>query len=53
MENWLSRTELLIGKQAIETLKNSTVAVFGCGGVGSFAVEALARARHWHNCFNR
>ncbi len=44
MENWLSRTELLIGKQSLEKLKNSTVAVFGCGGVGSFALEALARS---------
>lgn len=44
MENWLSRTELLIGKQALEKLQNSTVAVFGCGGVGSFAIEALARS---------
>lgn len=42
--DWLNREELLIGKQNIEKLKKSTVAVFGCGGVGSFAVEALARA---------
>jgi len=39
-----SRTELLLGTKAIEILKNSTVAVFGIGGVGSFAVEALARS---------
>lgn len=38
------RTELLLGSTAMERLKNSTVAVFGVGGVGSFAVEALARA---------
>ncbi|SHE83700.1 tRNA threonylcarbamoyladenosine dehydratase [Caloramator proteoclasticus] len=38
-----SRTELLIGREALEKLKNSKVAVFGVGGVGSFAVEALAR----------
>ena len=38
-----ARTELLIGKEAIEKLKNSTVAVFGIGGVGSYTVEALAR----------
>ena len=37
------RTELLIGAAALERLKASTVAVFGVGGVGSFAVEALAR----------
>ena len=52
MENWLSRTELLIGNTALEKLKNSTVAVFGCGGVGSYAVEALARARYWKYCNN-
>ena len=52
MENWLSRTELLIGKQVLEKLQNSTVAVFGCGGVGSYSIEALARARYWSPCFN-
>lgn len=52
MENWLSRTELLIGRQALEKLQNSTVAVFGCGGVGSYSVEALARSRYWSSCFN-
>ena len=44
MEDWQAREELLIGKDNIEKLKNATVAVFGCGGVGSYAVEALARA---------
>ena len=39
-----SRTEALIGKQALKRLQNSTVAVFGIGGVGSFAAEALARS---------
>ena len=39
-----SRTELLIGKEALERLKKSKVAVFGIGGVGSFAAEALPRA---------
>ena len=43
MDNWLKREELLIGKESMDKLKNSTVAVFGCGGVGSYAVEALAR----------
>ena len=38
------RTELLIGKEAVEKLHHSRVAVFGVGGVGSYAVEALARA---------
>ncbi len=39
-----SRTELLIGKNGIEKLSKSKVAIFGIGGVGSFVVEALARA---------
>ncbi|HHW56751.1 MAG TPA: tRNA threonylcarbamoyladenosine dehydratase [Clostridia bacterium] len=39
-----SRTEILIGKEGLLKLKNSTVAVFGIGGVGSFAVEGLVRA---------
>lgn len=40
----LTRTELLIGKDALEKIKNSKVVVFGIGGVGSFTVEALVRA---------
>ncbi len=39
-----ARTEMLIGKEAIEKLNNSKVAIFGVGGVGSYVVEALARA---------
>jgi tRNA threonylcarbamoyladenosine dehydratase len=39
-----SRNELAIGKEGLNTLKNSTVAVLGIGGVGSFAAEALARS---------
>lgn len=39
-----SRTEILIGTQALEKLKSSKVAVFGIGGVGTFVVEALARS---------
>ena len=39
-----ARTELLIGKQGVSKLAGSTVAVFGVGGVGSYVVEALARA---------
>ena len=42
--NQFSRTELLFGKEAMEKLKNSRVAVFGVGGVGGYAVEALARS---------
>lgn len=44
MLNEFSRTELLIGKVAINKLQNSKVAIFGIGGVGSYVVEALARA---------
>lgn len=44
MLNQFSRTELLIGKEGIEKLNNSKVAVFGIGGVGSFVVEGLVRA---------
>lgn len=39
-----SRNELAIGKEGLDILKNSTVAVLGIGGVGSFSVEALARS---------
>lgn len=38
-----SRTELIIGHEALEKLKTSKVAVFGIGGVGAFAVEGLVR----------
>lgn len=40
----LNRTEMLIGTEALKVLENSHVAVFGIGGVGGSAVEALARA---------
>lgn len=42
--NEFSRTQLLLGKEAMEKLKKSTVAIFGIGGVGSFVVEALVRS---------
>lgn len=48
MLNQFQRTELLIGKEGIDKLKNSKVAVFGLGGVGSYSVEALARAGIGH-----
>lgn len=38
------RTEMLIGKENLDRLKDSHVAVFGIGGVGSYTTEALARA---------
>ncbi|MBJ8192259.1 ThiF family adenylyltransferase, partial [Bacillus cereus] len=43
MLHQFSRTELAIGTEGLEVMKNSTVAVLGIGGVGSIAVEALAR----------
>ena len=42
--NQFSRSELIFGKAGIEKLKRSKVAVFGIGGVGGYAVEALARS---------
>ncbi len=44
MKEQYSRTSLLIGEEGIARLRSSRVAVFGIGGVGGFAVEALARA---------
>lgn len=44
MQEEFSRTEMLIGKDNIKKLNKSKIAVFGIGGVGSFVVEALARA---------
>lgn len=43
MDNIFSREELLLGKDALEILQNSRVAVFGVGGVGGYVVEMLAR----------
>ena len=43
MENQFSRTELVIGKENVEVLKKSKIAIFGIGGVGSYVVEGLAR----------
>ncbi|HEY4553126.1 MAG TPA: tRNA threonylcarbamoyladenosine dehydratase [Bacillaceae bacterium] len=44
MLHQFSRNELAIGKIGLDILKNSSVAILGVGGVGSFAVEALARS---------
>ena len=44
MLNQFSRTELILGKEAVERLASSRVAVFGVGGVGGYAVEALVRS---------
>lgn len=42
--NQFTRTELLLGKEAMEILAGSKVAVFGIGGVGGYTVEALVRS---------
>ena len=44
MQSQFSRTELLLGSDAMERLYKARVAVFGIGGVGGYAVEALARS---------
>ena len=43
MLNQYSRTELIMGKEAMERIRSSRIAVFGVGGVGGYVVEALAR----------
>jgi tRNA threonylcarbamoyladenosine dehydratase len=42
--DWYSRTELLIGIDGVDKLKNSKIAIFGIGGVGAYTAEALCRA---------
>ena len=44
MISQFSRAEILLGKSALDCLKNSRVAIFGIGGVGSYTAEALARS---------
>jgi len=44
MNDWLSRTELLIGETALSKLQNAHILVVGLGGVGSYAAETLVRA---------
>lgn len=44
MQEQFSRTELLLGREAMERLEKSRVAVFGVGGVGGYVCEALARS---------
>ena len=48
MSDRLNRLKMLIGDDKIKKLKNSTVMVVGCGAVGSFAIEALARCGIGH-----
>ena len=44
MNNRFERTEYLIGSKEMDKLRKSKVAVFGIGGVGSFAAESLVRS---------
>jgi tRNA A37 threonylcarbamoyladenosine dehydratase len=44
MNKIFERTEFIIGKESMRILSNATVAIFGIGGVGSFAAEALTRS---------
>ena len=48
MQNQFSRTQMLLGAEAMEKLKTAHVAIFGIGGVGGYVVEALARAGVGH-----
>ncbi len=44
MEGWLERTELLLGEEKLNILRNSNVLVVGVGGVGAYAAEMIVRA---------
>ncbi|MCI7203929.1 MAG: ThiF family adenylyltransferase, partial [Oscillibacter sp.] len=44
MDNQFLRTQMLLGGDAMDALRHCHVAVFGLGGVGSYAVEALVRS---------
>lgn len=44
MEEQFIRTQMLLGSEAMNRLRNSRVAIFGIGGVGGYAAEALARS---------
>ena len=48
MLDQFSRTELLLGPDAMEDLSTKRVAVFGIGGVGGYVTEALARSGIFH-----
>jgi len=47
-EERFSRTKIILGEEGVEKLRKARVAVFGAGGVGSFLIEALARAGIGH-----
>lgn len=44
MSNWLERTELLLGKEKLNLLRNANVLVVGVGGVGAYAAEMIVRS---------
>ena len=48
MEDFYSRTMLLLGEEGVNKLKNKSVIIFGIGGVGGFVTEALARSGVGH-----
>ena len=47
MLNQFLRTQLLYGKEAMDKLKNSRVAIFGLGGVGGYVGEAFSKKQNW------
>ena len=47
MKEWMQRTELLLGSDRIERLRNARVLVVGLGGVGAYAAEAIRKPRSW------
>jgi len=44
MSDWLHRERMMLGDEAVDALKNKKVMIFGIGGVGSYALEAIVRA---------
>ncbi|RLD49576.1 MAG: tRNA threonylcarbamoyladenosine dehydratase, partial [Bacteroidetes bacterium] len=44
MNNWLERTALLFGDEAVEKLKSKNVLIAGLGGVGAYAAESICRS---------
>ncbi len=48
MSDWLHRERMMLGDAAVDSLKNKTVLLFGVGGVGGYALEAIVRAGIGH-----